>query len=270
MPPGGSFRTLCFVNGIFRPNRVFLKLFSTQGVFHGRKALEPPFGSSFRRWRWRWWRRDGWPRGPSPAGELDKLDTSLKLIPDDAAFYSSMMRNREQFEAIAKSNAWAKIMEMPVVQMGLSLYNMQLANPDSSPAKIDAALKNPEMRKILDLLADMASDEVFVYGDKNFVDFMKLFQIVNGANSFGPLKAADRAVRRRPTRTWIEPRRSRYLGAGGKHQPDRRPQPGRRIQAEEHRSGQGTTHQARNDRQHHVGNEREDQGPLQEDQSRRP
>jgi hypothetical protein len=122
-------------------------------------------------------------------GDLNKLDTSLKLIPEDAAFYSSMLRNREQFDAIANSNAWAKIMEMPAVQLGLSLYSMQMANPDSGPAQIDAALKNPEMLKILNLMGDMVSDEVFFYGDDNFIDFIKLVQIANGANNFGPLKA---------------------------------------------------------------------------------
>ena len=75
----------------------------------------------------------GWPGGG--ATELDKLDTSLKLIPEDAAFYSSMLRNREQFEAIRNSNAWAKVREMPVVQMGLSLYQAQLGTPSSGPAK---------------------------------------------------------------------------------------------------------------------------------------
>ena len=71
----------------------------------------------------------GWLAGPVAATELDKLDTSLKLIPEDAAFYSSMLRNREQFEAIRNSNAWAKVREMPVVQMGVSLYQMQLGTP---------------------------------------------------------------------------------------------------------------------------------------------
>jgi len=70
-----------------------------------------------------------WAASSAPASELDKLDTSLKLIPADAAFYSSMLRSREQFEAIAASNAWAKIKAMPVVQMGLSMYQAQLANP---------------------------------------------------------------------------------------------------------------------------------------------
>ena len=147
---------------------------------------------------------------PAAAGGLDKLDTSLKLIPEDAAFYSSMMRNREQFEAIRHSNALAKIQEMPIVQMGLAFYNMQLATPGSNVAKIDAALKNPESRKVLDLAAEMASDEIFIYGDKSFADFVKLFQIVNAAQSYSPLMAladrpeagGDRPSRSRPGRSW--------------------------------------------------------------------
>ncbi len=126
---------------------------------------------------------------PAAAGELDKLDTSLRLIPEDAAFYSSMMRNREQFEAIRHSNALAKIQEMPIVQMGLAFYNVQLATPGSRVAMLDAALRNPESRKVLDLAAEMVSDEIFIYGDKNVVDFVKLFQIVNAAQTYSPLVA---------------------------------------------------------------------------------
>ena len=43
------------------------------------------------------------------AGDLEKLDTSLKLIPADAAFYSSMLRNREQIEMFLQSKAFAKL-----------------------------------------------------------------------------------------------------------------------------------------------------------------
>ncbi len=133
----------------------------------------------------------GWslPRTAS-AGELDKLDTSLKLVPEDAAFYSSMLRNREQLEAILDSNAWAKIKSMPSVQMGLMIYNMQLSNPDSPPAKLAAALENPETKKIIDLLADMASDEIFIYGDMSSADFVELLQQANAARNYGALTAA--------------------------------------------------------------------------------
>ncbi len=142
----------------------------------------------------------GWLANPAAAGELDKLDTSLKIVPEDAAFYSSMLRNREQFETIRNSNAWAKIQQMPVVQMGLSLYDAQLTNPGSGPAKLDAALKNPETRKIVDLLSDMVSEEVFAYGDDSFVDFLELMQNVAGAVRYGPmvLQATGQAADRDP------------------------------------------------------------------------
>ncbi len=120
------------------------------------------------------------------ASPLDKLDTSLKLIPEDAAFYSSMLRNREQFEILRKSNAWTKIQQMPVVQMGLSLYRAQMTDPNSGPAKVEVALQNPETRKIVDLLAGMVSEEVFVYGDDTSVNFFELVQNIAGAMRYGP------------------------------------------------------------------------------------
>ena len=123
------------------------------------------------------------------AAELDKLDTSLKLVPEDAAFYSSMLRNREQFEAIVNSNAWAKIKEMPAVQMGMMFYNMQLSNPESVPSKLAEAVENPESRKIIDMLVDMASEEIFFYGDMSSADFLRLFQDVNAAQNYGTLLA---------------------------------------------------------------------------------
>lgn len=123
------------------------------------------------------------------AAELDKLDTSLKLVPEDAAFYSSMLRNREQIEAIVNSNAWAKVKEMPAIQMGLMFYNMQLSNPDSVPSKLAEAMENPESRKIIDMLIDMASEEIFLYGDMSFADFLQLFQGAQAASNSGTLMA---------------------------------------------------------------------------------
>jgi hypothetical protein len=134
------------------------------------------------------------------AGELEKLDTAMKLAPADAAFFLSLLRNREQILAIANSRAWAKIRQMPVVQMGLSLYAMQASVPDSPAAKFDAALHNPEVRKILDLAAEMFSDEAFVLGDKDCVDFAALLQDLNVATSYGPmlLQATGQAEGRGP------------------------------------------------------------------------
>ncbi len=123
---------------------------------------------------------------PAVAGKLEKLDTSLKLIPHDAAFYSSMLRNKEQIEAINGSRAWAKLNGMPIVQMGKALWAMQAANPESVPGKIQAALDDPQNRELIELVCDMFSDEVFFYGDTSFADFLELAQQIAGDMRYGP------------------------------------------------------------------------------------
>jgi hypothetical protein len=125
--------------------------------------------------------------GPAAAaGDLDKLDTSLKLIPANAAFYSSMLRNREQIDAIINSHAWAKIMAMPSVQMAKAMFEAQAQQPGTPAAQGMAALQNPETKKLIDLAMDMGSNEVFFYGDKDFVDFAKLLQRVVSALRYQP------------------------------------------------------------------------------------
>src|SRR4051812_43746204 len=46
--------------------------------------------------------------------------TSLKFVPASAAFYGSYLRNSEQWNILVKSKAYAKLMSMPSLQMGLA------------------------------------------------------------------------------------------------------------------------------------------------------
>jgi hypothetical protein len=126
---------------------------------------------------------------PLAAGDLSTLNTSLQLVPADAAFYSTMLRNREQVEAVKNSKAWAKIMAMPIVQFGLSSYDMQVNSPGTVPAHIEKVLQNPETRKVVDLAVDMVSDEVFIYGDKTCVDLLELAQEAASAGRYEPVVA---------------------------------------------------------------------------------
>ncbi len=121
------------------------------------------------------------------AAPLDTLDISLKLVPADAAFYCTLLRNREQIEAIAGSRAWSKLKNMPVVQMGLAMYHIQAANPQGPAGQFKAAMENPEIQEIVGLLVEMTSDEVFFYGDESWVEFVQLMQAINGANQCTPL-----------------------------------------------------------------------------------
>lgn len=130
----------------------------------------------------------GWLAGPSTsAGELEKLDTSLRLVPEDAAFYSTMLRNREQVEIALESRAWARIMDMPVVKMGLAMFQAEAADPGSPAAQVMDVLQDPEKRKSLDLLADLGSHEIFMYGDQSVVESLELMQQMVGAMRFGPM-----------------------------------------------------------------------------------
>jgi hypothetical protein len=127
----------------------------------------------------------GWTAAPARAAP--KSEGAVELVPDDAAFYCAMLRNRQQWEAVVQSRAWAKLKALPVVQMGLGLYATQsMIDPDSVPAQIEAVLRNPEVKKALDLAGDMVSNEVFLYGGQGTSDFIDLCQQVVGAMRYGP------------------------------------------------------------------------------------
>jgi hypothetical protein len=122
----------------------------------------------------------------SAAEKLKALDTSLNLIPDDAAFYSATLHNREKIEAIAASRAWAKLLDMPVVKMLHQMYDERSSVPGTKAAKLSEALENPEVQDLLALLGDMFSEDVFVYGDADMVESVKLMQEIAATMRYGP------------------------------------------------------------------------------------
>ena len=122
---------------------------------------------------------------------------SLDLVPADAAFYSVMLRNREQYNAFVNSKAFAKIRDLPYVQMGLGLLQMQLANPESPGGKIMTTLNDPEVKQSLGFLADLLSDEVFAYGGADFNQAVELWQEVYGEVYLADIKLAARGANAR-------------------------------------------------------------------------
>jgi len=124
---------------------------------------------------------------PAAGADLGKAAGSLELVPADVAFYSAMLRCREQVETALESRAFDKLKNMAVVQMGLGFYNLQAANPDSPVGQFHAALEQPEVKELLALGADMFSNEVFFYGDTSAVDAIEIMQEMAGAVRYGPL-----------------------------------------------------------------------------------
>ena len=126
--------------------------------------------------------------GLSVRAEDKKIDSSLGLIPADAAYYSAMLRNREQFDAAAKSKAWTRIAKLPAYQMAMTLLKQQYADDNGKLAPLRAWLDQPENRELLDVLVEAVSDELFFYGGANCAGFSNLLTQINMARYLGPVE----------------------------------------------------------------------------------
>jgi len=139
---------------------------------------------------------------PVRAAEPVKETSSLSFIPADAAFYGSSLRNREQYDRLVNSKAFARIKAMPFVQQMLVLAQLQLSNPSNPLGRISAALEDPQNSELLKLVGDMVSHEIFVYGDADFSEAVALFVRINSANQLATVQAlvgggADQSIAQR-------------------------------------------------------------------------
>jgi hypothetical protein len=131
-----------------------------------------------------------WGQGTTSALADDLPVGSLSLAPADAVFYSATLRGKEQYDLVMQSNAWKKLKNMPTVQMGMMFLQFQLSDPQSPVAQAKEMLEAPENQELVALLADMAGEEMFVYGSADYLDLIELFQTINTNNQFAPIIAA--------------------------------------------------------------------------------
>jgi hypothetical protein len=124
------------------------------------------------------------------AGPLDKLDTSLRFVPDDAAIYTANLRGREQIEIIGKSQAWATLKTLPVVQEALKAFHAGMESNDNAK-QAKAFWENPETQAAVKLLGEMFSDETFFYTDTSSIDCFELCQAINTSNQMAQLAALE-------------------------------------------------------------------------------
>jgi len=121
---------------------------------------------------------------PIRAAEIDTAIPSLKWIPEDAAFYSAMLRNREQIEILLQSKAWARFRDLPLVQSGWKMLSGALEQQDGPLADFHKFVAQPENKKLIELLGDMVSEEIFTYGGASSVEFVTLISQLGGSMRF--------------------------------------------------------------------------------------
>ena len=126
---------------------------------------------------------------PASAAPLEKLDSSIHWVPQDAAVYSSTMRLGEIVEKVGQSRAWARLKSLPAVQDALAKLGAAAGSGEQA-ATIEAIRRNPEVKRALALLGDMLAHEVFVYVGPEAVDGIDLLQEVSAAMNYGPMVLA--------------------------------------------------------------------------------
>ncbi|HZU35905.1 MAG TPA: hypothetical protein VFA18_08355 [Gemmataceae bacterium] len=105
---------------------------------------------------------------------------SANLVPASAAFYTAMLRNREQIEAVLHSRAWATLHSLPAVKELIAKAHEEMAK-NGAHNHVRAFLQQPENRQLLDLLKQMGSDEIFIYGGESWIG---TFHLLSELNSF--------------------------------------------------------------------------------------
>ncbi len=91
--------------------------------------------------------------------------TALQWIPEDAAFFSSALRNREQIDRLLRSRAYQRLMSMPLVRQGVEELRSQIMDEDDG---LGGFLADPQNQDLLELVKEAVSDEVFIYGGDGF------------------------------------------------------------------------------------------------------
>jgi hypothetical protein len=102
----------------------------------------------------------------------------VAIVPQDAAFVSSTLRIREQYDAIVNSNAFAAIKSLPAVRRALDSYEEQRVTPGSGFSVFETFLQLPENAEAVAVLADMVATDTFVYGEPSCISFARLLRLI--------------------------------------------------------------------------------------------
>ncbi|HUS39389.1 MAG TPA: hypothetical protein VMX74_08065 [Pirellulales bacterium] len=110
---------------------------------------------------------------------------SLALVPQDAAYYTASLRLAEQVSLVKNSNWWQRVNEWDlVVSMKMMAQFGLMQGPGAQAMQM---LEMPENQQLLELLKEMASDEVFCYGDAQTAGTISLLMVTIHSVQYGSM-----------------------------------------------------------------------------------
>lgn len=112
---------------------------------------------------------------------------SLALIPADAAFYQGLFRCREQVEIVRASRAWAALTKMPALKKAWEDFQKEWNSSEGDLARVRVFLEQKDNQQLLEVLLDMVSHEIFVYGGKSCGEMLALLSSALGSAYFAAI-----------------------------------------------------------------------------------
>ena len=126
---------------------------------------------------------------PVRAADPGPDSSSLRLIPADAAFYSTSLRLGEQMQRFLSSNAYAKLKALPAAKLAVEHIRQAVSDPNSPPGQMMKLLQDPANKELADLLVDLVKQEIFIYGGSGWTDLLPLLNDINYANMTASFQA---------------------------------------------------------------------------------
>jgi hypothetical protein len=127
----------------------------------------------------------------SSAAELAEQAHSLRAVPADAAFYSASLRLKDQCDILLESKAYAKLMEIPLIQFAKmqAVYQWQESS-EPNIAEFREYFESEEGQEALAVLKEMVAEEIFMCGGNDIAGIVKLLMELNGIQRTARLEAA--------------------------------------------------------------------------------
>src|SRR3954471_13456165 len=121
-----------------------------------------------------------WAPQTSCAADLAEQVHSLRKVPADASFYSASLRMRDQWHVFKNSKAYAKLMEIPLIQFAKMQVTFQWQQSEQpTVAKVREYVQSSTGQDGAAVLKEMFSDEIFSYGGSDIVESLKMFMDFN-------------------------------------------------------------------------------------------
>ncbi|MEO8270835.1 MAG: hypothetical protein ABI557_14015 [Aureliella sp.] len=111
-----------------------------------------------------------WQRTIRAQAQTDLAATALAIAPEDAAFLFTAIDMRKSWETFAQGNFVKSLRRIEYVRSLEEELLKQWEHPVGQIADFKSTLRNPNVRDLLRLAADMTSQEFFVYGEDDWCD----------------------------------------------------------------------------------------------------